>query len=143
MQTTSQINIDRPRQRVCDLYCCHDSLPLWSPGFISVEHAGGPAGAVGAVYRQVYTVEGKRIEERVTLEILDLPRAIDMVSDSGGLTRESRVRFEELDDGNTRMRVQNSFAGEHLPYLVHEDLLAYTQRFLELFKAFAEGQGEG
>jgi len=135
VRTTNHVDVALPRERVVDLYTCQELLPSWSPGLISFEQVGE------GVFRQRYVVMGREIDERLTVVALDLPRRLHTRADSGGgLTRDSEVTFDALDEATTRVVVHNRFSGDPIAHLVPEDLHGYTQRFLEVFQAFAEGR---
>jgi hypothetical protein len=141
MQTMNQIEVALPQEKVVELYTCHDLLPAWSPGFVSLEvlHEG----TLGRLptFKQRYTAMGRDIEEILTLVENDLPSGFVVVAENGGtLTRESRVTFERLADRATQIKVLNTYSGEWVVHLVQEDLHSYTQQFLESFRVFAESK---
>ena len=139
MQTVNQIDVALPRLRVTELYTCHDLLPAWSPGFLSLEVLCDGTGGGRPTFRQRYLAMGREIDEVLTLLDNNLPAGLRVLAENGGtLTRESTITFEELGDAITRVVVHNRFSGEHVPHLVKQDLHDYTQRFLETFRAFAE-----
>ena len=141
MRIRNEIIIAGLRERVCELYCSQALLPHWSPGFISLTHVGGVCGTEGAVYRQVYRFENRQMDELITLQELTLPERLRVVADlGGGNRRDSVCCFEAVDEGRTRMIVVNKFSGPILPHLVAEELEAYTQNFLELFRVFVGSQ---
>jgi hypothetical protein len=144
VQTRNQIRIALPFVRVGELYTCRDLLPTWSPGFVSFELVSGEHGDLGTVYRQRYQAMGKQIEELMTILSMDMPRGFHTMSSdpAGTMYRDTTVRFEAIDDGTTRITVHNQFSGEKLPLLVHEDLQAYTQQYLEIFRTFAESRSD-
>ena len=143
MKTTNQIEIGLSLQRASDLYTCHEQIPKWSPGFISLETVKSVDGGVGNVYRLRYSVNGKEIDELLTLLALDLPNSYRVRSNHKDLFyRESAIEFHAIDESTTKLTVHNEFSGEYLPHLVHEELQGYTQMYLETFKAFAERHNE-
>ena len=144
MRTTNQILIALPLDRVAELYTCHELLPSWSPGFISLEYVSGERGAVDSVFRHRYVVKGQEIEDITTLVAIDWPNGYRILSncmDKG--YRESTLRFEALDPTTTRITVHNLFSGEYVPHLVQEELQAYVEQHLETFKTFAESRSKG
>ena len=54
MQTNNSIEIPLSIDVVCQLYTCHEQLPDWSPGFISLDLMEGNRGDVGSIYEQRY-----------------------------------------------------------------------------------------
>ena len=141
MQTANQIEVGLAREKVAELYTCHDLLPSWSPGFLSFEVLCDGTTSRSPTFRQRYLAMGREIEEVLTLVENNLPNGFCVVAENGGtLTRESRIAFEQLGDGVTRVTVLNTFSGEHVVHLVKEDLQDYTQQFLETFRAFAESR---
>ena len=141
MQTTNQIEVALPRQKVTELYTCHDLLPSWSPGFLSFEVLCDGTTNSSPTFRQRYLAMGREIDEVLTLLENNLPNGFCILAENGGtLTRESRITFEEIDEAITRLVVKNRYSGEHVPHLVKQDLHSYTQQFLETFKAFAQSR---
>ena len=141
MQTTNQIEVGLARERVAELYTCHDLLPSWSPGFVSFEVLHDGRGDMPPTFKQRYVAMGREVEEVITLLEDGLPHRFRLVADNGGtLTRETEVIFEEMAGASTRVVICNTFSGEKAPYLVQKELQSYTQKFLEAFKAFSEGR---
>ena len=141
MQTTNQIEVALPRQKVTELYTCHDLLPSWSPGFLSFEVLCDGTTGSSPTFRQRYLAMGREIDEVLTLLENNLPNGFCILAENGGtLTRESKITFEEIGEASTRVVVGNTFSGVYVPHLVKQDLHDYTQQFLEMFKAFAENR---
>ncbi|HCP44795.1 MAG TPA: hypothetical protein DIU15_02015 [Deltaproteobacteria bacterium] len=141
MQTTNQLEVGLARERVAALYTCHDLLPAWSPGFLSLEVICDNKPTDLPTFRQRYTAMGREIEEVLTVVENNLPYGCCVVAESGDKQyRESTITFEAISDSVTRIVVRNQFSGEHVPYLVPQDLHNYTQAFLETFKTFAESR---
>ena len=141
MQTTNHMDIALPFQTVSELYTCHDLLPSWSLGFVSLEVLCDGTDGSRPRFRQRYRAMGKEIDEVLTLMENNLPHGFCVVAEQEGVgTRESVVTFEAIGQGSTRVVVRNHFRGDFVPHLVKGDLQDYTQKFLEAFKAFAESR---
>jgi hypothetical protein len=141
MQTTNQIKVPLPRERVVELYTCHELLPSWSPGFLSFDVICDGTGGNKPAFRQRYLAMGREIDEEITLMENDLPHGFCTRAENGGtLTRESNVTFQPIDENATRIVVRNTFSGEYVVHLVKQDLQDYTRQYLETFKAFAESR---
>ena len=141
MQTTNQIEVGLPQEKVAELYTAHDLLPAWSPGFVSLDVLDEGAPGRFPTFRQRYAAMGRDIEEILTLTDNDLPNGFVVVADNGGmLTRESRVTFKGIADSTTKIEVLNTYSGEWVVHLVEEDLYNYTQQHLKAFKGFAESR---
>ena len=141
MQTANQIELGLAREKVAELYTCHDLLPSWSPGFLSFEVLCDGTTSRSPTFRQRYLAMGREIEEVLTLVENKLPSGFCVVADNDGtLTRESQIKFEKIGGSATRITVLNTFSGEYAVHLVKEDLYNYTQQFLAAFKGFAESR---
>ena len=62
MNFTTQITINRPRQRVIELIRNPDNIAKWQPGLQSVELLAGEQDQVGARSRIVFEMRGLRLE---------------------------------------------------------------------------------
>ena len=138
MQTSNSIEIPLTIDVVSQLYTCHEQLPKWSPGFISLDLMEGNRGDVGSIYEQRYRFKEKEIVERITILALDVPNRIHLLSQGQSkLIRESVITFDSIGFSATKLTVENEFRGEVVEYLIQEELYGYTKQFLEVFRDFA------
>jgi hypothetical protein len=138
MQTINYIELPLSIDVVSQLYCCHEQLPKWSPGFISLELIEENHGDIGSVYEQRYMFQDKEIIERITILAIELPHRLHLLSQGqSNLSRESLITFDAIDDSQTKMTVENQFRGELVEHLNEGVLSGYTQHFLEVFRTFA------
>ena len=147
MKYTSQVTINLPRARVIELFDNPDNLKLWQEGLQSFEHVSGTAGEPGAKSKLVYATDRRRIEMIETVTLRDLPDAFNGTYDAQGVHNIQNNRF--IEDGPERTRwVSESefqFSGfmRLLSPFIQGSIRKESQKLLEDFKAFAEGQGPG
>ena len=138
MKIVSTINIDLPFRLVSKLYYCHDLLPHWFPGFVSLELVSTDSQPLGSVFRQKYSIFNNNIVEEITILGLDLPHHIHLISSLEFGTRESWIHFEPIEESSSRITITNQFSESYWNSFIKPDLQEHSQNFLKSFKHFIE-----
>jgi uncharacterized protein YndB with AHSA1/START domain len=103
----SEIEISAPPERVWEILTDPERLPQYSATIIEVSDATGPLDQVGARYRGVAKVYGRRIEGTwETTEVVPMRRIVQRGSAAGGGAATVIGTLEPTDRGTTRAVVE-------------------------------------
>lgn len=143
MQYRLELDIDRPRQRVVELFLDPANLARWQPSLVSFEPLGDGARQVGARSRQVHTMGRRTVEMIETITVHDYPDRFSATYEADGIWNLIENRFLETDANRTHwvldtelrctgliVRLMTVFA----PGLFRRQTLT----FMKHFKEFAE-----
>ena len=73
MKFACQVIIDRPLDRVVELFNSVENLKEWQDGFVSFEHLSGEPGEIGAKSKLVYLMNNRDMELIQTILSNNLP----------------------------------------------------------------------
>lgn len=141
---TIELEIERPRVEVAELFADPESLPFWQPGFVSIEHLSGEEGKPGGKSRLLYLNRGREVELIETIEVFDLPEEFTATFEAKGMKVRVRNVFEETGGGaRTRWVSENEvetsgFMMTLFALLMPKCFERESRRFNEAFKAYAE-----
>jgi uncharacterized protein YndB with AHSA1/START domain len=145
----SEIEISAPPERVWEILTDPERLPQYNATIIEVSDATSRLDQVGATYRSVAKVYGRRIEGtwEVT-EVVPMRRIVQRGSAPGGGAATVIGTLEPTDRGTTRAAVEidyqlpAGFLGEIANKLFIERSVERDVRYTnENLKALAEGGG--
>jgi len=142
---TVSIDIDLPRERVIELFDSVENLPKWQPGLQSFEHVSGEPGQEGAVSTMVYINGKHKIELTEKITRRNLPEEFDGEYSWKGGRNTLENRFIELSPNRTRWESHcryefSSIMLKLMGLIVPGMFRKQNMKFLENFKAFAEGK---
>ena len=106
---TLDIDINRPRATVIEIFDNPDNLAKWQPGFHSFAHLSGTPGTVGAKSKIIYHF-GKRTMELIeTITARNLPDEFNGEYQMNGGSNTMLNRFIELSPAKTRWQSTTHF----------------------------------
>ncbi len=144
MKYSNEVIINLPLNRVIELFDSEENLFKWQPELISFEHLSGEKGEVGAKSKLTYKMGKREVEMTETITVKDLPKEFSGTYEAKGVWNEVKNYFEALDENSTRF-----YADSHFEFSGFMKLIAFfmpgafkkqSQKYLDQFKAFAEGQ---
>lgn len=142
MNFTTQIVIDRPRQRVVELIRNPDNIAKWQPGLQSVELLAGEPDQVGAKSRVVFEMRGFQLELFETIVEHNPPERFSSVFEARGVRNQVENRFFEDGPDKTRWVMANAFKFTGFMSIVGVFLRDFVPRqsleSMHRFKEFAE-----
>ena len=142
---TYSIEIDRPLQKVVELFKNKDNLSKWQKRLVSYELVSGSPNSVGAITRLNY--KGVTIFETITAS--NLPNEIigqyeHKHNNKVVMTHSTVNQFSSLGENKTRyeMRIEHEkfigFLPRLMSGLMSGAIRKYNQNLLKDFKEFAE-----
>jgi uncharacterized membrane protein len=145
MRFKCQVDIDLPREKVIELFDSVDNLKHWQDGFISFEHLTGEPGEVGSTARMMYEMNGRPMELIETVTVKNFPDEFSGTYVHKHMTNSMVNKFEWLASDKTRWTAEieytqlNGFIIKMMAFLMPGMFKKQTQKWLNQFKAFAEG----
>jgi hypothetical protein len=138
-----EITINLPRTKVIELFDSTDNLKKWQPGLISFDHVSGTPGEVGAKSKLHYRMGKRDIEMIETITVKNLPDEFSGTYEAKGVWNEVKNFFYEVDEQTTKWVSENEFRCSGFMkifiFLMPGSFKKETQKYLEQFKVFAEG----
>lgn len=143
---TVSVEVDLPRERFLELYLDPANLPRWQTGLQSIEPLGGEPGHEGAQTKLVFQNGKRRIELVETITKRALPDEIHGLYEWAGGQNTLVNRFMAIGPATTRWESTCAYDLTHVMLKVMGAVAPgmfrrQNQKFLDNFKAFAEGQG--
>ena len=144
MRYTCEVIIDKGIDEVISLFDSFDNMKKWQPELQTIEHLSGESGQPGAKTRLVYQ-HGKRKTEMIeTVLVRNLPEEFSGTYETKGVLNNLKNSFHDLDDGSTKWVCETEFifSGlmKYVAWMMKGSFKKMTQKFMDQFKAFAEGQ---
>ncbi|HEU5179389.1 MAG TPA: SRPBCC family protein [Candidatus Polarisedimenticolia bacterium] len=143
MKYTFELEIDRPRQRVVELFDNPDNLMKWMPDLIRFEPVSGVPGQVDAQSRLTFRTPAGELEMLETVTARNLPHELSGVYETKmGVSRITN-RFVE-SGGKTRWIADTDFQGvgamKLMALAMGSAIRSQTEKVMRRFKEFAESQ---
>lgn len=144
MKYTNETIINKPIDRVVELFDNPDNLAEWQPGFISMEHIGGEHGQPGSKYRMKYKMGKRDIEMIETVLVRDLPREFTGTYEAKNVWNKVSNHFAAIDENTTRYSSENEFKFSGMmklfAWLMPGAFKKQSQKYMDLFKEYAESK---
>lgn len=143
MKITSEVTINRSRQRVVELITNPDNTPRWQAGIKSIELLTGEKDQIGAKSRVVFEFNGFQLEVVETVIKRHPPHTFASSFEARGVKNTVVNRFYEVGPEKTHWVMDNAFqfgGMMSMASLVLRPLVAQqTAQSMVRFKVFAEG----
>lgn len=144
MKYTVSIDIDKPIDRVIELFDSTDNLKEWMEGLQSFEHLSGTPGQVGARSKLIYKMGKKDVEMIETITVRKLPQEFSGTYEAEGVFNIVKNRFEKLSDNKTRYISEQEFEFKgmmkYVAFLMPWAFKKQSMKYLKAFKRFVEKQ---
>lgn len=143
MKYKNEVEINLPVDKVIQLFDDPDNLKHWQPGLLSFETISGKPGEPGAKARLRYKMGKRELEMIETIVKKDLPHEFSGTYEAKGVYNIISNRFIPAGENKTRYVTENEFRFNGfmkiIGFLFPGAFKKQTQKFLDQFKAFAEG----
>jgi len=144
MKYSQSVIINRPIDKVIELFDDPDNLYKWMDGLQEFEHLDGTPGEVGARSRMKFKMGKREIEMIETITVKDLPREFAGTYEADGVVNIVRNSFEPVGDDATRYSAENEFEFKGfmkiIAFLMPGAFKKQSMKYLEDFKRFAESE---
>lgn len=109
MKFTQEIIINRPVEKVVELFDNPELMTGWMKGLISFEHLSGTPGQPGARSKLKFRMGKREIEMIETITVRDLPYEFSGTYEAKGVVNVIRNYFEGVTENKTRYTAENEF----------------------------------
>lgn len=109
MKYTSEIEINKPVDKVIKLFDNVDNLGKWMKGLQSFEPLTGNSGQVGAKSRLKFKMGKREIEMVETITVRNLPHEFSGTYEAKGVYNIVKNRIIKLDENRTRYITEQEF----------------------------------
>lgn len=144
MKYTTEIEIEKPIDKVIKLFDNADNLKKWMEGLQSYEHISGTAGEPGSKSRLYFKMGKREVEMIETITVRNLPDEFSGTYKAKGVFNIVKNKFEKLSDTKTKYITENEFQFSGfmkiIAFLMPGAFKKQSYKYLELFKEFAESQ---
>lgn len=145
MKYTTQIDINKPIDKVIELFDNPDNLKLWMKGLESFEHMSGEPGQPGAKSLLKFKMGKRELEMIETITVRNLPNEMSGTYEMHNTINHMKVSFVKLAENKTRYIYDSEFTFNSLGMKVFAFLMPgmfkkQSMKYLESFKQFAESQ---
>ncbi len=147
MRYRLELDIDRPRERVLELFLDPRNLPIWQPDLVSFEPIGeGEMRDVGTKTRQVHKMGAREIEMVETITVRDFPDKFCATYEADDVWNLIENRFVDVGGRKTKWILDSEFRCKGIVMGVMSFVLPgmfkkQTKTFMKRFKEFAERSG--
>ena len=142
MKYSCELTIDRPRDRVIELFEDTDNLGKWQDGFVSFTPRQEGTGKPGDKADLVYMMGKRRVEMVETIVSINMPEELTATYEAKGVWNKVDNIFSDTPEGHTRWRVETEFRCTGLMWLFARlapgMFRKETEKYMSNFKAFAE-----
>jgi uncharacterized membrane protein len=148
MKFTCSVEINKPVEKVLELFDNTKNLKEWQDGFVSLEHLSGQPGEPGAKSKLIYKIGKREIELIETISIKNLPQEFSALYETKTMTNTMTNRFIPIGEEKTKYETEieyTSFNGimpKIMAFLMPGVFKKQTQKWLDQFKIFAEKKGK-
>lgn len=144
MKYQLEVKINKPVEKVVELFITQENLFKWMPGLKNLELIEGERGKPGSKTKLLFDMNGKEVEMIETLRKSNLPEEFTATFEAKGVVNNQTTRFEKIDENNTRYISDNEFIFSGLMKilsLIPGVFKKQSMKYLEAFKEFAENEG--
>jgi uncharacterized membrane protein len=109
MKFSTEVEINKPIDRVIELFDNPDNMKEWMEGLQSFEHISGTPGQLGAKSRLKFKMGKREIEMIETINVRNLPHEFSGTYEAKGVYNVVTNRFLPLPDDKTKYITEQEF----------------------------------
>jgi carbon monoxide dehydrogenase subunit G len=144
MKYSIETEINKPREKVIEMFDNVDNLYKWMEGLEKFEHISGSPGQPGAKSKLTFKMKNRQIEMIETVTTRNLPKEFSGTYEAKGVYNEVKNYFYELPGGKTRYVTDQEFKFKGLmkciAFLAPGMFKKQSHKHLASFKKFVESQ---
>ena len=144
MKYTTEIEIEKPIEKVVELFDNADNLKKWMEGLQSYEHISGTSGETGAKSRLFFKMGKREIEMIETILVRNLPEEFSATYEAKGVFNIAKNKFVKVSETSTKYITENEFQFKgfmkFFAFLMPGAFKKQSFKYLQHFKKFAESQ---
>ncbi len=137
MEYSVQIEINKPKNEVANLFVNRETMPLWEEGLIQIEDQKQSLFETSSIGYLVFSFQNKETRMKVTVLDNQLPDSITIVYEVPGAYNQCINTFKERSN-KTIWNMDVIFKFEEPLDIPLEAFINKTKKSMELFKIFVE-----
>jgi len=142
MKYNLEIEINKPIDKVIELFDNSDNMKEWMEGLQSFEHISGTPGQVGAKSRLKFKSSNREIEMMETVTVRNLPEEFSGTYEMKGAFNIVRNKFIALPDHRTKYMTEQEFEFSGfmkiMSFLIKGACKKQSMKYMVSFKNFVE-----
>jgi uncharacterized membrane protein len=142
MKYSSEIEINKPIDKVIELFDNPDNMKQWMKGLQSFEHISGEQGKVGAKSRLRFKMGKRDMEMIETITVNNLPEEFSGTYEVKGVYNIVKNKFVPLSENRTKYISEQEFQFKGfmkvIGFLMPGAFKKQSMQYLKDFKQFAE-----
>ena len=142
MKYTSEIEINKPVDKVVELFDNSDNMGKWMEGLQSFEHISGKPGQVGSKSRLKFKMGKREIEMIETITVRNLPDEFSGTYEAKGVFNLVKNKFVALPGNKTKYVSEQEFQFKGfmkiIGFLMPAMFKKQSMKYLIDFKNFVE-----
>ena len=148
MKYTCEIKINKPLDKVIELFDNPDNMLKWMLDLQSFEHISGDPGQAGAKSKLRFKTGKREFEMTETVTVRNLPEEFSGTYEAPGGTNTVRNRFIAVNGKTTKWVSENefhmtSFMMKLMAFFMPGAFKKQSMKYLQAFKEFAETEEPG
>ena len=144
MKYTTEIEINKPIQKVVELFDNPDNTDKWMEGLVSFEPISGTPGQPGAKSRLKFKMGKREMEMIETITVANLPEEFSGTYEAKGVMNVVKNHFRKVSDSKTKYVAEHEFQFKGfmkvIAFLMPRVFKKQSMKFLNDFTKFAERQ---
>ncbi|HEX9979081.1 MAG TPA: SRPBCC family protein [Flavobacterium sp.] len=144
MKFTTQIEINKPIDKVVQLFDNPENLQKWMEGLIGFQQFFGVPGHPGAKSKLKFRMGSREIEMIETITVRNLPHEFTGTYETNGVFNTVSNRFEKISETSTRYLSESEFhftgVMKVIAFLMPRTFKKQSMKHLQDFKKFVESQ---
>lgn len=145
MKYTVEIEINLPIAKVIELFDNPDNLKKWQPGLLKFEPISGTPGQPGAKSRLLFKMGRGEMEMIETVTVRNLPDEFSGTYEVKNVFNIVKNRFTAVSENKTKYISESEFQFKGfmklIGFFMPGAFKKQSQKYLQLFKEFAEKEG--
>lgn len=141
---TTEIIINKPIEKVVELFDSVDNLYKWMEGLQSFEHLSGTPGEQGAKSKLKFKMGKREIEMVETITVKNLPEEFSGTYEADGVFNIVKNKFIKISENETKYISENEFQFKGfmkiIAFIMPGAFKKQSMKYLNDFKKFAESQ---
>lgn len=142
MKYTSEIEINKPVEKVIEIFDDPANMDKWMEGLQSFENLSGKPGQVGSKAKLKFKMGSREIEMIETVTVRNLPHEFTGTYEAKGVFNTVKNRFFSLPGNRTRYVTEQEFQFKGfmkiIGFLMPGAFKKQSMKYLSAFKKFAE-----
>lgn len=142
MKFTIETEINKPIDKVNELFDNADNMSKWMEGLQSFEHISGTPGQPGAKSKLKFKMGKREIEMVETITVRNLPDEFSGIYEAQGVHNIVKNKFVKISESKTKYITENEFQFKGfmkiMAFLMPGAFKKQSTKYMNDFKTFVE-----